>query len=102
MIEPTYDKDGYPTEVTLETIEKWGPTFTKGTAKNLLDFCFEAWSSYGWSAQDGYVWKFSTGGWSGNEEIISAMTENYVFWSLCWKESKRGGHYEFTIEGLPD
>ena len=33
MIEPTYDKDGYPTEVTLETIEKlYGKefeTFTK-------------------------------------------------------------------------
>jgi len=102
MIEPTYDKDGYPTEATLKTIEKWGPTFTKETGRNLLDFCFEAWSSYGWSEQFGDEWSFATGGWSGNEEIIGAMMENRVFWSLCWELSMRGGQYKFSLKGLPE
>lgn len=40
-------------------------------------------------------WEISTGGWSGNEDIIEAMQDNQVFWSLHWLESRRGGHYKF-------
>lgn len=36
-----------------------------------------------------------TGGWSGNEEIIAALSENYIAWSLYWYDSKRGGKYRF-------
>jgi len=41
------------------------------------------------------TWHLSTCGWSGNEDIINAMTENQVWWSLYWTSSVRGGHYVF-------
>lgn len=39
--------------------------------------------------------KLSTGGWSGCEEIITALSNNIPFWSLYWFSSERGGHYIF-------
>ena len=54
--------------------------------------------SFGWT-QDGRIYHVSTGGWSGNEEILGAMQANWVFWVACWQEHRRGGHYIFE---LPD
>jgi len=38
----------------------------------------------------------STGGWSGNEELIGAMRMNFILWSQWWWSSRRGGHYVFA------
>jgi hypothetical protein len=38
-----------------------------------------------------------TGGWSGNEEIMTALQDNAYFFLLYWQRSKRGGHYYFKI-----
>jgi hypothetical protein len=38
-----------------------------------------------------------TGGWSGNEEIITSLEKNIFFWSLYWMKTERGGHYYFYI-----
>ena len=38
-----------------------------------------------------------TGGWSGNEDIISAMESDLIFWRQTWEKSIRGGRYEFKI-----
>lgn len=40
-----------------------------------------------------------TGGWSGNEDIISVLKETN-FWMFWWQKSERGGHYYFTIPKL--
>jgi hypothetical protein len=37
----------------------------------------------------------STGGWSGNEEIIAYMKMNHIFWMFYWEQSNRGGHHIF-------
>ena len=41
------------------------------------------------------TWHVSTGGWSGHEDVISALRDNLMFWMLSWVSSTRGGHYVF-------
>lgn len=38
-----------------------------------------------------------TGGISYNEELIAVLERNFVFWSMYWQKSVRGGHYYFKI-----
>ena len=108
MKTPIFNKDSYPTEETLKEIREWKEPFTKGTAEDLLEFCMDAWEkTFG---DIGYIvcgldssgsdYEFTTGGWSGNEDVINAMQENRLFWSLCWQESKRGGYHRFFTGGL--
>ncbi len=89
-----FDKDGYPTDETLEKIKSWPDTNFDG----LMQFVEAAWyyPDYFSLDQDG-VYHISTGGWSGNEEVINALGENTMFWLMCWKSSRRGGHYEFEV-----
>ena len=91
---PSFDKDGYPTEATLDVIRNW-----VGSYSGLMEFCAEAWHDDVPVTQDGQVWRFSTGGWSGNEDIISALYEadGSLFWMTCWRKSERGGRYVFEI-----
>lgn len=46
---------------------------------------------------DGDTWNVSTGGMSDNETLIGGMMDNFLFWSLCWESSSKGGHYVFRI-----
>lgn len=41
-----------------------------------------------------------TGGYSDNEELIIALRQNTLFWSLCFRKEEAGGHYYFTIKEL--
>jgi hypothetical protein len=43
--------------------------------------------------------KISTGGWSGHEEILQALCENFVFWGF-WVASLRGGHFTFRLHDI--
>ena len=92
------DKDGYPSERTLERLSGWD--MLTQPLEELLSLLATNWK-WGLKRTD---WKdgtiklyLATGGWSGNEEIIAALSNNYLFWSLCWDKSKRGGAYWFTI-----
>lgn len=100
MREPTFDKDGYPTEETLLAIREWDANDLGG----LFQFVAEAWNlDYGRalircveSSAEGRHWiELHTGGWSGNEDIIGALQANTMAWTLAWWSSRRGGHYEF-------
>ena len=88
------DADGYPTDEELKCIREW--PMEKGWT-NLLAFVRGCWwaADWGWT-EEGNVYCISTGGWSGNEAIISALHENF-FWVICWEESRRGGHYKFEV-----
>ena len=53
-----------------------------------------------WSYPDRAVWRddslyLSTGGWSGNEEIIDSMRRNVVMWTMTWRLHRAGGHWWF-------
>lgn len=95
---PTFDGDGYPTRSTLRTIERW-PIKSGADCRSLLAWVRPVWrygESGGWR-QSGAWYRLATGGWSGNEEIESALRRNGVFWALCWWSSHRGGLTRFRV-----
>ena len=95
MREPTFDKDGYPTEETLRAIREWSSKDMRG----LMQFVCDAWRYDDYVTLDGGSLELHTGGWSGNESIVHALQGNSMFWMMCWEKSERGGHYWF---GLPN
>jgi len=79
--QPTFDKDGYPTEETLRTIRHWGPTMIE----DLMKFIASAWHWSDMAKQTSPgLWVFATGGWTGNEMLICALQE-----SLAWLLAER-------------
>ena len=90
------DEDGYPTEEALEKIENWDCKDFDGLINFIKDIW---WYQYGWD-DDSMIVKMSTGGWSGNEDIIRSMKNNIMWWSLYWFSSKRGGHYVFERRNI--
>jgi hypothetical protein len=104
------DADGYPTGEALDFIQHW--PFDAGY-DGLLDFVHQLWAyadcGY-WAEEDGgdgmpsrpvRIYRVSTAGWSGNEDIVRALTRNRMFWSFCWVESRRGGHFLFHVARRP-
>ncbi len=93
------DEDGYPDEKCLKAIEKWD-IFKKGV-RDLLDLVEENTNMKDWSisikGKRVIRFEYFTGGWSGNEDVISALRQTPLFWSMFWQKSTRGGHYYFVI-----
>lgn len=93
------DDNGYPDDVELERIRRWDPRDLCG----LMAFARSLWKwpQY-WTMEcceeDGFeLHRAVTGGWSGNEEIISALMENAPAWLMCWQSSHRGGKHMFEV-----
>lgn len=100
------DSDGYPTEAALARIQNWPINNMDSDIQSLFDFIRScAWEEHGsWHERivrdRGLRFNritVSTGGWSGNESLISALERNVVAWSLTWQSSKRGGHFVFEV-----
>jgi hypothetical protein len=110
MQEELLDDDGYPTDAALDIVELWDIADAKGW----FDFIKSIWyySSWGWSEgeepheyREGkmvYRYNISTGGWSGNESIITRMQANEWCWHMNWVQSRRGGHYIFELYQYKD
>lgn len=92
MEEPQFDRDGYPTDATLDKIENWN-----GDIYELFEFVEKCWMYPDRFRIAGRDVECSTGGWSGNESIISALQKNYVVWGTCWMSSHRGGLHRFIL-----
>jgi len=93
------DQDGYPTEEELEFIKNYD--IVNSSLENMFVHIKSIWR---WSNLVKFVdgrWYISTGGWSGNEDIIGAMKQNTTFWLLYWEQSRRGGHYIFSKQRMP-
>lgn len=86
------DEEGYPTEEFLEAIKKFD-----SIEKDIFEFIKPYWkyANQGYWTQEVDSYHLSTGGWSGNEEIIRALQDNFIFWSIWWQSSTRGGHFVF-------
>ncbi|KKK56747.1 hypothetical protein LCGC14_3061440 [marine sediment metagenome] len=86
----------YPTEAALERIEHW-----EGDLRELMAFVHSIWwaADWGWN-QEGDDYYVSTGGWSGNEDIIGALRSNFLFWSLHHRSTRAGGHFMFCFHSL--
>ena len=99
-----FDQDGYPTEEFLDWIRNYDHT---GDYHALMEEVQAAWhwgkNQYTQYTEDYVndskleVYCFSTGGWSGNESIIQALSDNTMFWMINWWQSRRGGHYIFKV-----
>lgn len=106
-MEITFDAQGYPTEESLEAIAKIECNTTL-KRKQILDEVFDAWNlSYGTAKRidkrygpNNFTCKytFTTGGWSGNECLITAIKENFSLWVRVWVESSRGGKVKLVVE----
>lgn len=95
------DEYGYPDEEEFKIIKEWNPDDPIG----LLDYVKKFWwmPSWGWkevkkrNILKEHEFYISTGGWSGNEGLINAMKANSVFWELCCRDSRPGGHYTLVV-----
>ena len=69
----------YPTEEMLETIRKFKAT----ESKQCLEYICQIWHYPEWAKQTRPgLCVFSTGGWSGNEEILDALYESGAWLSM--------------------
>jgi hypothetical protein len=102
MSVPAPSGGDYPSGADLDYIEAWPLDDPLGWFR-FLHGCWWA-ADWGWREEsaiddsDRPVRRFSisTGGWSGNEEIIEAMGRNFL-WHVTWMSSRRGGHYVFEV-----
>lgn len=88
--------DVYPDDEELDAIKAWPHSDPVGLMAEVRRLWH--WPAYATEAQAGdnkIRHEFRTGGWSGNEDLIGALRENRVFWSLHWLLSERGGRFVF-------
>lgn len=88
--------DEYPTNTNLEYIRNY-KFKNPYSFKPLINLIQELWHWSDFIKWDKYDVEIHTGGWSGNEDIIEAL-QGTDFWLLCWQESRRGGHYKFSLK----
>jgi len=103
-VEEPLDEGGYPTQEVLSYISNYN--VVEGDSLELMQLVYDLWS-YDYPYKGCYlseeedfvhVYNLSTGGWSGNEDLVYALKENHLWWMLNWYSSRRGGHYEFRIK----
>ena len=100
MRKPAFDQDGYPNEDTLEKIREWSPGDWPGFWRVVTaawDNIYGATSYIPVSDDGDFHLKLVTGGWSGNEDIISAIDSNPTANALFWLSSHRGGKHLFSL-----
>ena len=100
------DSDGYPTEQSVAALEAWRPTSFDDAGLFVGWDLPEIWERTGYGTarvaidKDGQAHIFySTGGWSGNEELMGAVMGNFLC-SYHWNAHFSGGHYIFETRLL--
>jgi hypothetical protein len=84
----------HPTDEELTRLREWPLNDPRGW----LEYARSLWrmQDWGWPELEGEV---STGGWSGNEEILDAMQDAHMglLWHQVWHQTRRGGHYTLNL-----
>ena len=97
------DKDGYPTDEFLDFIRNY--THETMHILNFIEILCEGWyhGDWGYKLHRKYAGKrkfeLHTGGWSGNEDTISALISNIwlTHFKMKYVRWETGGHYYFEI-----
>lgn len=86
--------EDYPSHSELDKITAWKP----GDYAELIAYIEPYVNKYGrlTRLENGRV-EIATGGWSGCEEIMSALQDNHIFWAVCWHSSHRDGIAIFKL-----
>lgn len=91
--------NNYPTKEDLKYIKSFD--LTKEPVYKLLDYVENIWEYGDWGFHRTYLTLYlDTGGWSGNEDIIEALMQNFLFWSMYFVWHKRGGHYKLSCRNI--
>ncbi len=92
--------DEYPTTEQLNKIIEW-ECFTFESSLSLAEYIFDLWHFENWATLEGKrvkTLRLATGGWSGNEDILSALRKNFIFHSKYWESSHKGGLVIYKIK----
>ena len=91
----------YPTDKDLKYIQDF--VWKNNNLPELIEFLESIWWMPDWGFHLNRKYKgyqtlyISTGGWSGNESIISEMESNFYI-RYFWVQSRRGGHYIYKFK----
>lgn len=107
--DPDLTDGGYPTDETLERIR------AAKSPREALELAERAWHWDGWATRTlrpeelamvrrhhedepmPEYFRFATGGWSGNEDIIIALERNFLVLGMCWQLSACGGLHIYEL-----
>lgn len=101
-----FDECGYPTEEVLKFIENYEITGYRDFRELMTNFIPNCWNvNYGRYKVSRLYRKhqkveYHTGGWSGNEEVISAILSNHKVLRMlfyCIRKIDVGGHFYFCF-----
>jgi hypothetical protein len=87
-----FDADGYPSEEALTKLRTW----QNPKLHEVMGFVKDLWKWKDFVTESDGVYTLVTGGWSGNEDVISALMRNPIFWMFYWERSERGGLHVFS------
>lgn len=98
-----HDANGYPTEEWLDYIRNYQPDESVPLTL-FIDFLRDGWWMPDWGFHVTRKYKgecklkLSTGGWSGNSEVIDALMSNIILMAhLRFVSKYAGGHYTFKF-----
>lgn len=105
-MDPVRGDNGYPSTIEEFRIASWCDTrrFVPDDLLALMDYVKVRWSyPEFWKEEDvedfgpHRQYTLVTGGWSGNEQLISALEDNQTFAMLAPYSWERGGRYVYRI-----
>lgn len=104
--DPVLGADGYPHVVEIARVKVW-PVENMADLHALMAYVRDRWKYPDYWAEGDETdeafrgnfreYRVSTGGWSGNEDLVSALEANMMWSMIAPWEWRRGGHYVWRI-----